>query len=161
MKPLLVRAATAVLAALAAGCVGFDALTPGMPAQQVQARVGTPADIRKSGDGSEVWQYPLGPMGRQTYMVTLGTDRTVREVQQVMSEEYFSRVKTGMSRDDVRGLLGRPGDVATFPARDEEVWTWRYLQQNPMLFHVLFDRTAGTVRTTQRYEEILFMDDDD
>jgi len=38
------------------------------------------------------------------------------------------------------------------------VWSWRYEQENPMFFNVLFDRSAGTVRTTQRLEEILFLD---
>jgi hypothetical protein len=47
-----------------------------------------------------------------------------------------------------------------FGARDEEVWSWRYLQQNPMFFNVLFDRSAGTVRTTQRLEEVLITDHD-
>jgi hypothetical protein len=47
-----------------------------------------------------------------------------------------------------------------FCARDEEVWSWRYQQQNAMFFNVLFDRSAGTVRTTQRLEEILLMDRD-
>jgi hypothetical protein len=47
-----------------------------------------------------------------------------------------------------------------FGGRDEEVWSWRYQQQNPMFFNVLFDRSAGTVRSTQRLEEILIMDHD-
>jgi hypothetical protein len=47
-----------------------------------------------------------------------------------------------------------------FSARDEEVWSWRYLQGNPMFFNVLFDRSAGTVRSTQKLEEILVMDHD-
>jgi hypothetical protein len=65
-----------------------------------------------------------------------------------------------MSRDDVRRLLGKPGEISMFSARDEEVWSWRYLQGNPMFFNVLFDRSAGTVRSTQKLEEILVMDHD-
>jgi hypothetical protein len=149
------------MAPLLAACASFQSLTPGMPAQQVQARVGAPADVRKSGDGSEVWEYPLGPMGRQTYMVTLGPDHSLREVRQVLSEEYFSRVENGMPREEVRGLLGRPYQIVNFARRDEEVWTWRYQTANPMLFHVFFDRSSGTVKATQKLEEIIFMDDSD
>ena len=149
-----------VLAASLAGCANFTAVTSGMPAQQVQAKLGSPETVRKNADGSEVWEYPEGPYGRQTYMVTVGADRTVREVHQVLNDEYFSRVRAGMSRDEVRRLLGRPGEIMMFGARDEEVWSWRYQQQNAMFFNVLFDRTAGTVRTTQRLEEILLMDRD-
>ena len=149
-----------VLAAPLAGCANFGAVSSGMPAQQVQAKLGAPGTIWKNPDGSEVWEYPGGPLGRQTYMVTLGSDRAVREVHQVLSEEYFSRVRAGMSRGEVRQLLGRPGEIMVFSARDEEVWSWRYQQQNPMFFNVLFDRSAGTVRTVLRLEEILFMDHD-
>jgi len=148
------------LAACLAGCANLTAVASGMPAQQVQAKLGAPETIRKNADGSEVWEYPGGPLGRQTYMVTLGSDRAVQEVHQVLNDEYFSRVHAGMSRDEVRRLLGRPGEIMVFGARDEEVWSWRYQQQNPMFFNVLFDRTAGTVRAIQRIEEILWLDHD-
>jgi len=148
------------LAACLAGCANLTAVSSGMPAQQVQAKLGAPETIRKNADGSEVWEYPGGPLGRQTYMVTLGSDRAVQEVHQVLIDEYFSRAHAGMSRDEVRRLLGRPGEIMVFGARDEEVWSWRYQQQNPMFFNVLFDRTAGTVRAVQRIEEILWLDHD-
>lgn len=148
------------LAASLAGCANFNTVPSGMPAQQVQAKLGAPETVRKNADGSEVWEYPGGPLGRVTYMVTLGSDHAVREVRQVLNDEYFSRVHAGMSRDEVRRLLGKPGDIMVFSARDEEVWSWRYQQQNPMFFNVLFDRTAGTVKTTQRLDEILWMDHD-
>ena len=148
------------LAACLAGCANLTAVSSGMPAQQVQAKLGAPETIRKNADGSEVWEYPGGPLGRQTYMVTLGSDRAVQEVHQVLNDEYFSRVRAGMSRDEVRRLLGKPGEIMVFGARDEEVWSWRYQQQNPMFFNVLFDRTAGTVRAIQRIEEILWLDHD-
>jgi outer membrane protein assembly factor BamE (lipoprotein component of BamABCDE complex) len=144
---------------VAAGCASFESLKPGTPAQQVQARVGAPAEVWKYSDG-EVWEYPLGPSGRQTYMVDIGPDRSVREVRQVLGEETFSRVRPGMSRDEVRRMLGRPAQVVVFPAKNEEVWTWRYMAQAvPMVFHVAFDESSGTVRTTQKLEEILFIDD--
>src|SRR5258706_16446398 len=109
-----------VLAASLAGCTNFAAVSSGMPAQQVQAKLGAPETVMKNPDGSEVWEYPGGPLGRQTYMVTLGSDRAVREAHQVLTEEYFSKVQAGMSRDEVRRLLGRPGEIMVFGARDEE-----------------------------------------
>jgi outer membrane protein assembly factor BamE (lipoprotein component of BamABCDE complex) len=151
-----------VLAALVClwGCAVISPVKNGMDEMQVQARMGKPDTVRKNSDGSETWEYPLGPAGRQTYMVTVGSDHAVKDVRQVLSDEYFAQVRPGMSRDQVRRLLGKPGDVSLFTARDEEVWSWRYQQQNPMFFNVMFDRSAGTVRTTQRLEEILFLDQD-
>src|SRR2546430_109619 len=116
------------LAASLAGCANFTDVTSGMPARQVQAKLGAPETVRKNADGSEVWEYPGGPLGRQTYMVTLGSDRAVREAHQVLSEEYFSKVHAGMSREEVRRLLGRPRDVGFSGRSDEEVWSGRYRQ---------------------------------
>jgi len=84
----------------------------------------------------------------------------VREVHQVLNDQFFDRVRSGMSRDDVRRLLGAPAEVMVFDARSEEVWTWRYVDIKPMFFNVMFDRSAGTVRSTLRIEEVLFLDHD-
>jgi hypothetical protein len=154
MTVALHRAAALLVLILAAGCANFSAISPGDSAPTVEARVGAPGTVWKNADGSEVWEYPLGPSGVQTFMVDIGPDRTVRAVRQVLREEYFSKVVPGMSRDEVRRLLGRPKEVWYFPARDEEVWTWRYLEVNYRLFNALFDRTSGTVRSTLRLDEV-------
>jgi hypothetical protein len=116
--------------------------------------VGAPTTVWKNPDGSELWQYPQGYYATQTFIVTMGPDRRVQEVHQVLNEDYFSRVQPGMSRDDVFRLLGRPREVWYFGARDEEVWIWRYYETAYMFFNVLFDRTRGTVRTVQRLQEV-------
>jgi hypothetical protein len=147
-------AALLALSFLAAGCANFSAISPGDSALTVEARVGAPGTVWKNADGSEVWEYPMGPSGVQTFMIDIGPDRAVRAVRQALTEEYFAKVVAGMSREDVRRLLGRPKEVWYFPARDEEVWTWRYLEVNYRFFNVLFDRTSGTVRTTLRLDEV-------
>ncbi len=160
MPRTLLALSLAALAVSLWGCAAISPVTSGMDETQLQSRLGKPETVRKNSDGSETWEYPEGPLGRQTYMVTVGSDHAVRNVRQVLSDEYFSQVKTGMSRDDVRKLLGKPGEISMFPARDEEVWSWRYQQVSPMFFNVLFDRSAGAVRTTQRLDEIQVMDHD-
>ena len=154
MIAALHRAAALLALILAAGCANFSAISPGDSAPTVEARVGAPGSVWKNADGSEVWEYPSGPSGVQTFMIDIGPDRTVRAVRQMLREEYFSKVVPGMSRDEVRRLLGRPKEVWYFPARDEEVWTWRYLEVNYRFFNVLFDRTSGTVRSTLRLDEV-------
>lgn len=152
---------TLALISLAAVSLWGCALSPariGMDENQVQARMGKPETVRKATDGSQIWEYPGGPLGRQTYMVTIGADHEVREVRQVLSAPYFTKVTSGMSREEVRNILGRPGDVWQFPTRNEEVWSWRYQEINPMFFNVMFDRSSGTVRSTQKLEEVLWMD---
>jgi len=155
---LLRAAALLALSLAAAGCANFSAISPGDPAPTVEARVGPPGAVWKNADGSEVWEYPQGSYAVQTFMVAFGSDHAVREVRQVLNETYFSRILPGMSREDVRRLIGKPREIWYFPARDEETWTWRYYDVTYRFFNVLFDRSEGTVRSTLRLDEILFLD---
>jgi hypothetical protein len=145
--------AAALAALLLAGCANFSSISPGDSVGSVADRVGAPGNVWKNPDGSEVWEYPSGYYGVQAFMIAVGPDQTVREVRQVLSEETFSKVQPGMSREEVHRLLGRPREIWYFPPRDEESWTWRYYDINYRLFSVLFDRTQGTVRTVLRLDE--------
>jgi hypothetical protein len=147
-------AALLALAVLPAACANFSAISPGDSAQDVEARVGAPGTVWKNGDGSEVWEYPMGPSGVQTFMIAFDSDHAVREVHEVLNETYFSRIRPGMSREDVRRLIGKPREIWYFTARDEETWTWRYYDITYRFFNVLFDRSEGTVRTTLRLDEV-------
>lgn len=148
------RALLLASALLAAGCAGFDTLSPGTPAQQVKARVGAPSDVWKSPDGSEVWEYPMGPLGTETYMVTLGPDQAVRDVRQVLTEENISKLKPGMQREEVRRRLGRPGIINYADSRNEEVWYWRYREWGvrKMELYVQFDRPTGALKGVTRFQ---------
>src|SRR5260370_42285774 len=106
-------------ALFAAGCASFSAINPGASAQQVETLVGAPANVWKNADGSEGWEYPRGPLGVETYMVTLGSDHAVREVRQVLSDETLSKLHDGMTRDEVRRRLGRPRDIGVSACNDE------------------------------------------
>jgi hypothetical protein len=139
---------------LAAGCASFPGIRPGTPAPEIRAKFGAPEAVWKNPDGSETWEYPLGPVGVQTYMITLGPQQTVREVRQVLTPEYLENVQPGMSRDEVRRMIGKPGEPY-FAARDEEVWTWRIQEFHfrHRRFHALFDRTTGMLRSTLTLDE--------
>ena len=155
MSTTFFRAALLLFSALfAAGCASFSAVNPGASAQQVQALVGAPANVWKNADGSEVWEYPRGPLGVETYMVTLGSDRTVREVRQVLSDETISKLHVGMSRDEVRRLLGRPRDIGFSSLNDEEIWSWRYREARVrnMELYVQFDRPSGALKSISRFQ---------
>jgi hypothetical protein len=155
MNTGLLRAALFLpLALFTGGCANFSALPAGAPAHEVTTRVGTPGTVWKNADGSETWEYPLGPSGVQTFMIDIAPDQTVRQVRQVLSEPYLSKVRAGMSRVEVQKLLGKPKEVWYFPSLDEEVWIWRYQDVRYMFFDVYFDRTQGTVKTALRLDEL-------
>ena len=138
----------------AAGCASFSAITPGTSAQQVEKLVGAPASVWKNADGSEVWEYPQGPLGVETHMVTLGSDHAVREVRQVLSDETISKLHVGMSRDEARRLLGRPRDIGFSSLNDEEIWSWRYREWGVrnMELYVQFDRSTGALKKVTRFQ---------
>jgi len=155
MSTTFFRAALLLFSALfAAGCASFSAVNPGASAQQLETLMGAPANVWKNADGSEVWEYPRGPLGVETYMVTLGSDRTVREVRQVLSDETISKLHVGMSRDEVRRLLGRPRDIGFSSLNDEEIWSWRYRESRVrnMELYVQFDRRTGALKSISRFQ---------
>jgi SmpA / OmlA family len=145
---------TLALAALLAGCASFDSLTPGTPAQTVKERVGAPNEVWKSTDGSEVWEYPTGPLGTTTYMVSFGPDQSVRQVRQVLTDENISKLTPGMQRDEVRRMLGKPGSISVTDSRNEEIWYWRYKewQTRKMELYVQFDHSTGALKSVTRYQ---------
>jgi outer membrane protein assembly factor BamE (lipoprotein component of BamABCDE complex) len=108
----------------------------------------------KDADGSEQWEYPLGPLGTETYMVSLGPDQAVRQVSQVLNDANISELKAGMPRGEVRRRLGRPGSVSYSGSGDEEVWYWVYREWSvrKMELYVQFDRSSGTLKRVTRYQ---------
>jgi len=138
----------------ATGCASFSAIAPGASAQQVEKLVGAPDNVSKNADGSEIWEYPQGPLGVETYMVTLGPDRAVREVRQVLNDENISRLQVGMSRDEARRLLGKPRDIGFSGLNDEEIWSWRYREWGVrnMELYVQFDRSTGALKKVTRFQ---------
>ena len=155
MSTTLFRAVPVLFPALfAAGCANFAAIEPGASAQQIETLAGAPANVWKNADGSEVWEYPRGPFGVETYMVTLGPDRAVREVRQVLSEETISKLQAGMSREEVRRLVGSPRYVGFSNRTDEEIWSWRYRawKVRTMDLYVQFDRPTGRLKTVSKFQ---------
>ena len=155
MNPTFSRALLLLFPALfAAGCASFSAINPGASAQQVEKLVGAPASVWKNADGSEVWEYPQGPLGVETYMVALGPDHAVREVRQVLNDETISKLHVGMSRDEVRRLLGKPRDIGFSGLNDEEIWSWRYRESRVrnMELYVQFDRPTGALKKITRFQ---------
>jgi hypothetical protein len=138
-----------------AGCASFEEISAGTSSRQVEALVGVPAQVWKDADGSEVWEYPLGPFGVETYMVSFGPDHAVRQVRQVLTEETIATLRVGMSRDDVRRLLGKPREIRNIDLSDEEIWSWRYREWRVrnMELHVQFDRASGTLKAYSRHQE--------
>jgi outer membrane protein assembly factor BamE (lipoprotein component of BamABCDE complex) len=142
------------IAASLGGCdAGIEQLKPGVStAQEVRAVLGEPTYEWRESDGVAVWEFAGPRAGYVTYMVTIGADGVMRALHQVLTDEYFAKVRPGMDKTQIRRLLGRPMESMAFPARSEEVWTWRHgavMPEGIDEFHVHFDSDGKVVATSR------------
>lgn len=142
---------------------GLDALhlpqiKPGQTrAEEVRTRLGAPTGEFREADGSVTYEYSRQPNGITCHMITIGSDRIVSRVEQVLNEATYACIENGLSRDEVRRLMGKPGSIQTFVMKQEEVWDWRIKGDIPTdewHFHVHFDTDSGRVVGASRRLEM-------
>ncbi|MDD3675180.1 MAG: hypothetical protein RBS10_16445 [Thauera propionica] len=133
-------------------------LKPGVStAMEVRERFGPPRMEWKNEDGSVTWEYTRQPEGIECFMITIGPDDILRQIDQVLNEQNFARVVNGMNGDEVRRLLGKPARSQFFQLKHETVWEWKISHgfagtSEPVFFTVSFNtdgRVVGTGRYTQ------------
>lgn len=131
-------------------------LKPGVSTgYEVRDKMGQPSFEWRNADGSLTWEFARTPQGKMNYMVTVGPDNILREIRQVLTEENFAKVQNGMTRDEIRHLLGKPASIMPMRLKRQEVWEWPYTNPHnaDMRFDVFFDQATGTVVGVDRREE--------
>lgn len=120
----------------------------------VRRQAGKPEIVWEEDSGGRRLEYPRGPEGATTWMVTTGPDGTVRAIEQVLTAENFAKVRAGMNKDQIRRLLGKPTKVEAFRLKQEEVWGYRWYESSTdrAFFNVHFGND-GTVTTTSRSDD--------
>jgi len=158
----MMRLTVVLLTLVLAACASYSGagLRPGEARlDDVVQLMGQPAMRWQDPDGSIQLAYPRGPAGIHTFMVKLGPDGRLQSIANVLDEAGFARIRPGMTQEQVLRVLGPPdyGRTAYFKARDELVWDWRACTYNLDLqrIYVLFDATAGTVRSTMSVDELI------
>ncbi len=128
-------------------------LTPGVSTlDQVRDQMGKPETERVFADGSRRLEYPRGPEGLKTYMVDFDSRGILESITQVLSAENFAKIRPGMTEDEVRRLLGKPGQVAAYRLKQETVWSWKWFEggvTQEAWYNVHFG-PDGRVSTTSR-----------
>lgn len=129
-------------------------LKPGESTEaDIRSQMGKPETERVFTDGSKRLEYPRGPMGNQTWFVDVDAGGRYTGATQVLTGANFAKVSPGMSTDDVRRLLGKPGEIAQYPLKPETVCSWRWLEDGvnqDAFFNVHFgpdDRVYTTSRS--------------
>lgn len=142
------------------GCASYggSGLTPGSSTlHEVLALMGRPAMQWTGTDGNVQLSYPRGPFGLRSYMVFIDARGRLDRVENVMDPGSLAKVVAGMDEDQVLRTLGPPVPEwsASFPARRELAWEWRYCNARSMIarFHVLLDSDTGRVRSTMSFDE--------
>ena len=132
-------------------------MTPGVTTEaQIVAQWGKPETTRTFTDGSKRFEYPRGPQGLNTYMVDIDRDGKLQAITQVLTAANFAKIRLGMTEDEVRRLLGKPGEIAVFPLKPETVWSWKWREGGVTeegIFNVHFDQNKR-VYTTSRSDVI-------
>ena len=88
-------------------------------------------------------------MGRQNYMITIGTDGKMSALRQVLTPQNFAKVLPSMPMEDVRKMLGKPMKITPYVLKKEVVYDWRYNEppNTAMVFSVYFDNDLRVLRT--------------
>ena len=152
----ITTALATIMATLLPACdaINLPEIKPGITTSaEVRARMGEPGFKHWNNDGTATWEYSRQPSGVQCYMITFGTDQIVITMEQVLNDANYARVRDGLSKDDVRRLLGAPGSKMVFDNLREEVWEWRVEGMPPMdetYFMVHFDTNHGGVKKTSK-----------
>ena len=130
---------------------GLEKLSKGVSTEtDVRIAMGEPAMVWNAENGMRTLEYPKGPEGHRTFMVNLDAQGIYQTYTQVLTQQNFATIKAGMSRDQVRRILGKPRTVVKFGLKNEEVWDWRYLEgpTTERFFNVHFDVDTGSVTQT-------------
>lgn len=135
---------------------GLDKLAKGVSTEgDVRVVMGQPETVWEEEDGTRALQYPKGPEGVRTWEFTIDKSGKLKDYRQLLTTENFSQVTPGMSKDEVRRMLGKPRSIAQFKLKNEEVWDWRYQDVTvPSLFNVHFDMGTGKVNRTSTSEAL-------
>lgn len=133
---------------------GLNKLGKGVSSEaDVRMVMGKPDTVWEDDDGTRTLEYPKGPEGARTWMFTIDRFGKLQDYQQALTAENFTRIQPGLSRDEVRRMLGRPGSVVQFKRKNEEVWDWRFLDGvDTKMFNVHFDIDSGKVTQTSIME---------
>lgn len=152
----ITAAASAIVAAALPACdyVNLKEMKPGLTTQaEVRSRMGEPGFVHNNADGTVTWEYARQPNGTQCYMISFGHDLVISQIEQVLTESNYGKVRPGMRPAEIRRLFGAPARKQVFNNLGEEIWEWRIEGMPPMeetYFMVHFDTASGTVKTTSK-----------
>ena len=147
--------AAGALALLLSACASYDgsSLRAGVSSEaDVRSVMGAPGAEYTAADGTRRLVYPHGPLGTQTYVVSVGLDGRVREVRQALTDETFYGIHPGITEKGILEMIGPPGETMRFARSNTYAWDYRYVDAwgYPSVFSVTFDADGHVVSKISR-----------
>lgn len=138
----LVKSFLPVLIACAAlaGCAtdAHRAVSPGMATGEVSARIGEPSATGRLPNGDTYWDHSDQPRGYSIDRVTFAANGLVREVRNLLTEQNFVNIRSGMAPHEVAAIVGPSSAKQTY-GNGTSSWSYRYFVGVVKLLHVVFD----------------------
>lgn len=119
----------------------------GMTRQEVISRLGPPDPLPADLASASRLDFPRGPFGKHTYVVTFDANGQATSFRQVLDEKNFALIKPGMTQDEVRELIGVSRDRFGLARDRGYVWNYRYITPFCQWFQIEFTR-EDIVRST-------------
>jgi outer membrane protein assembly factor BamE (lipoprotein component of BamABCDE complex) len=145
---------SAVLGLLGCDQAAIDKLEEGVSTEaDVKRELGEPLTVFDDGNGVRTLEYPRQPEGHRNYMITIGADGKMTALRQVLTPVYFAKVQSGLGKEEVRRILGRPAKVVPYELKKETEWEWKFMDgTQAKLFVVTFNSLGQVVKTAELIE---------
>ena len=143
--------------------LGEDRIAVGISTEgEVRIIYGAPSMAWEEENGARTLEFVKGPAGHRTFMIQFGADNKVKQIQQVLQPSYFVKVVQGMSVDQVRRLIGKPGKIVPYPLSKTEGHFYRYLEgTDSRYFVVQYDANVNNVDSYGKVAKTLMLPDEE
>jgi hypothetical protein len=108
-------------------CMTMQPLVPGADRASVERTWGIPTRVVQTTTG-ERWEYSSAPYGRVRNIARFGKDGKLVQSGEVLNIAQFSKLRPGMSRDEVEDLIGAPYWPMVYnglPEITNLIWRWQ------------------------------------
>ena len=118
----------ALASGLMLGCATYspDSLPVRSSPADAKAKLGAPSGEYALAGGAKRLEYARGPFGLHTYMLDFDSSGSLVSWTQVLYEENFATVKSGMSSDELLLALGHPAHQFGVWSGRQTMWAYRF-----------------------------------
>ena len=142
--------------------LGEDRIAVGISTEgEVRIIYGAPSMVWEEENGARTLEFVKGPAGHRTFMIGFSADGKVRSIEQVLKPSVFMKIVQGMSQDQVRRIIGKPGKVVPYPLSATQGHFYRYLEgTDSRYFVVQYDTNPNSASNGTVAKTLMVMDEE-